>query len=467
MTAALIAKELRALLRDGRLWGLGLALAVLLLAVLATAGQRRAAAETERLQAETASRAQWDHQGERNPHRAAHFGLYAFKPQSVLAALDPGIDAQAGQALWLEPHKRNMALHAAAADAPPSLGVGELGPAFVLGALLPLLIVVLGHGLVAQERERGTLRMLQACGVRAGPLLLGKWLGLCAGVGLVLAPALALGTWAVVGREGGAAAALLGLALLLYGAVWAALAVLVSALCRQSRTALLILLAVWVAAVFVVPRFGAAAVERLRPLPTGAAFWAAIRHDIDRGLPGDGDAKQRMAAFDAGLLARHGVARLEDLPLGANASRRLHRDAYATRIHALHFDRLWQAQLAQQQLLRGLTALSPYALMRAVSSALAGTDLAHRRHFEEAAEHYRERFTTLVDEWDVQATRGITSAENRYAGNALWQSIPPWTYEPPGAGFALRTSAPDLLLLAAWLAALLAGLWASARRLNP
>jgi ABC-2 type transport system permease protein len=467
MSSTIVIKEMRALLRDGRLWVLGLALAVLLLALLATARQSRSAAEQERQQAETASRAQWDQQGERNPHRAAHFGLYAFKPQSALAAIAPGIDAQAGQTLWLEPHKRNMALHAAAADAPPSLGLGESHPGFVLAALLPLLIVVLGHGLVTQERERGTLRMLQACGVRAGPLLLGKWLGLCTGLGLVLAPVLALGAWIVVDGPATGAAALLGLALLLHCAVWAALAVLVSALCRQSRTALLALLALWVAAVFVVPRWGAATVERLRPLPTGEAFWAAIRQDIEHGLPGDGNAKQRMAAFDARLLAEHGVARLEELPIGANASRRLHRDAYATRIHALHFDRLWQAQLAQQQLLRGLTAISPHALMRAASSALAGTDLAHRRHFEDAAEHYRQRFTTLVDAWDRQATRGVTSAESRYAGNAVWQSIPPWTYAPPGLGFALRAAAADLLLLAAWLAASLAALWVSARRLKP
>ena len=37
MIAAVASKELRALLRDGRLWGLGAVVAVLLLTVLATA----------------------------------------------------------------------------------------------------------------------------------------------------------------------------------------------------------------------------------------------------------------------------------------------------------------------------------------------------------------------------------------------------------------------------------------------
>jgi len=467
MSAALvIVKETRALIRDGRLWGLGLALALLLLAMLALGSQRQERAERERLDAENAARSQWDHQGDRNPHRAAHFGLYAFKPQSALAAVDPGIDALTGQALWLEPHKRNMAMYTPAADAAPTLGLGGLDPAFVLLALVPLLILVLGHGLVTQERESGTLRMLQACGARAGPLVLGKWLGLCAALGLVLGPALAVGIWVLAAQSGWSAVALLA-ALLLYVAVWAALAVLISALCHRTRSALLVLLALWVAAVFVVPRFGASMVERWMPVPTGEAFWSAIRHDIEEGLPGDGNARQRMSTFDAKLLSDHGVQRLDDLPFGANAKRRLFRDAYATKVYALHFDRLWQAQFQQQQRLRILTAVSPYALIRSVSSALAGTDLAHRRHFEDAAERYRERFTTLVDEWDVRATRGVTSAESRYAGDALWQSMPPWVYEPPGLGFALRAAWSDLLILCLWLAALLAGLGIRARRLKP
>ncbi|WP_431046127.1 DUF3526 domain-containing protein [Roseateles sp. L2-2] len=474
MIAALVMKETCAQLRDGRLWVLGIALVLLFAAMLALAQQRRETAERERRDVETASRAQWDHQGDKHPHRGAHFGLYAFKPSAPLAAVEPGIDAQTGQAIWLEPHKRNMAMFAAAADAAPSIGLGDLTPAFVLSALVPLLIAVFGHGAVTRERESGTLRMLQAVGLRTRPMILGKWLGLCAAVSLVLLPALLLGAWLVAdGRdaikafEALALGASLGAALLVSCAVWAALTVIVSAHCRSSRAALLTLTGLWVVAVFLVPRLGAAAVERLAPLPTGQAFWSAIGRDIEHGLPGDGDAKQRLKAFEADLLVQHGVTRLEDLPLGANAARRLFRDGYAARVHALHFDALWAAQLRQQTLLRALTAISPYAPMRAIGGALAGTDLAHRRHFEEAAERYRQTFTSRMDEWDRDATRGLTSFESRYAGDAQWRAIPAWTYEPPGWRFTFGAALPDLGLLALWLAAAVAGLLLSARRLVP
>lgn len=467
MMAAIAFKEVRMLLRGGRLWGLGLLVALLLGGVLALAAQQRHSAERERLQVETTARQQWDHQGERNPHRAAHFGLYAFQPKSALAGVAPGIAAQTGQALWLEPHKRNMAMFAPAADAAPSLGLGDFNPAFVLLALVPLLIAVLGHASVTQEREHGTLRMLHACGMRGLPLLLGKWLGLCAGLALALAPAWLGAGWLLLTQQGVQATAALLIALCVYYAVWAAITVCVSAQCTTSRAALLVLLALWLGAVFLLPRLSASAVAQRAPLPTGAQFWARIQHDMESGLPGDGTAAQRLKAFDARLLADHGVARLDDLPFGANASRRLFRDAYATKVHALHFDRLWQAQRAQQRLLRWATAATPYASMQAIASALAGTDLAHRQHFEDAAERYRQQYTIFMDEWDMHTTRGVTSFESRYGGNAQWQAAPRWHYAAPDTGFALRHSAADWGLLSTWLLLGLGALAWSARKLQP
>lgn len=208
-------------------------------------------------------------------------------------------------------------------------------------------------------------------------------------------------------------------------------------------------------------------VEHIAPLPTGEQFWSGIHDSIEKGLPGDGAAAARLGAFDAHLLAEYRVARLEDLPFGANAKRRLFRDAYSNKVHALRFKELEDAQLAQQGLLRWCTVLSPYAAMRSVASALAGTDLAHRQHFEESAEAYRQQFTTRMDEWDLAATRGVTSLEDKYAGNLQWQAIPPWRYADPGLGCSLRAVVADGAVLAAWFMAAVSALWLGSRRLDP
>jgi ABC-2 type transport system permease protein len=474
MIGLVVRKELRAIWRDGRLLLLGLSLFLMFAGLLAASSAATRAAEAERNQVGATARDQWERQGVKHPHRAAHFGIYAFKPMLPLAAVDPGVGAQVGQSLWLEPHKRNMARNSPTADAPVAVRLGQLVPAFVLVALVPLLLIGLGHNAVTHEREAGTLRMLHGAGMSGATLLLGKWMAMMLALGMVLLPALAAGAWLLIDSGGraldaddAARAGLLVLALLIYYATFAALAIAVSARLQTSRGALFALVAVWIACVLVVPRLGAALAERACPLPTGEAFWTAIAADIQRGLPGDGDAASRLKAFDAELLKRSGVTRLEDLPYGANAERRLFRDAYATRVHALHFGRLWKGYATQQNVLRVAALLSPALPMRGVSMALAGTDLAHQRHFEEAAEAYREYFTVQIDEWDKHATQGVVSYESKYAGNAQWQAIAPFAYGTPTVGFALQKGAPDAALLLAWLGGATALLLWAGRRLVP
>jgi ABC-2 type transport system permease protein len=42
--------------------------------------------------ARRATREQWLHQGVKNPHSAAHYGVYAFKPKMPLSLVDQGVD---------------------------------------------------------------------------------------------------------------------------------------------------------------------------------------------------------------------------------------------------------------------------------------------------------------------------------------------------------------------------------------
>jgi ABC-2 type transport system permease protein len=472
MMLAIVRKELRAIVRDGRFAVLALSLSLLLIGLLIAAAQQHQRIAAEKAEVAALVRGQWDEQGDKHPHRGAHFGLYALRPDSPLAGIDPGLDPYLGQALWLEPHRRNMTRFRPAADEVPSVRFGQPTPAFALTVVLPLLIIALAFPAISQERESGTLRMLHSAGLPGGRLLAGKLLALLATV----APVLLL---AVGGGLGLAAAGappqadalsrgvLLALSYLLYCGVFAAIALAVSAWMRTSRLSLFVLLGLWIAFTFVVPRMGAAAAERAVPLPTAERFWGDIHRDYTQGLPGDTNLATRGKTFEAELLRRHNVLRLEELPFGVAAARRLERDAYADRVHALHFDALWQRYGRQEQWLRAAAVLSPVVAMRSISMKMAGTDLAHQRHFEEAAEGYRRHVNTRIDQWDVDNTRGITSFDDRYASNDLWRSIEPFRYAPPRVGFALRAAWPDLLVLLAWAVAAGWLLRASLRKLDP
>ena len=472
MIAVALHKEWRAIVRDRRFAVLALALGLLLAGVLAvTARQHRLLAD-EKAQVAAAAREQWDTQGDKHPHRGAHFGHYVFRPESALAGVDPGLDAYVGQALWLEPHRRNMTRFRPAADELPSVRWGGFTPAFVLIALLPLLIIAFGFNAVSQERESGTLRMLHGAGVDARKLLGAKFAALLSVFGAAVPLAMAAGLALAPAGSGAdtatlARAAVLALAGVAYCACLAALVLWVSARTSRSRQALLVLLGLWVAFVFVVPRMGAAAAQQVVPLPSPEAFWRGIQHDYAQGLGDDGDLATRGRRVDAELLQTYGVSRIEDLPVGAAPLRRLARDAYADRVHALHFGNLWARYQRQEDVLRLAAALSPAVAMRGLSMKMAGTDLAHQRHFEEAAESYRRGVNAAIDQWDVDNTRGLTSFESRYGGDALWRSVPPFVYVPPGIGFALRHAWVELVVLAAWATAAVALLLGSARRLSP
>lgn len=472
MMPAIVRKELRAILRDGRFAVLALSLGLLLAGLLLASAQQHRRLAEEKVAVAALVREQWEVQGDKHPHRGAHFGLYALRPDSPLAGIDPGLDPYLGQALWLEPHRRNMTRFRPAADEAPSVRFGQLTPAFALVTLLPLLIIALAFNAVSQERESGTLRMLHSAGLRSGRLLAGKLVALLTVVGLMLLVAVGSGLGlAAAGELPQADAVWRGAVLagtcLVYGGIFAALALAASAWMPTSRLSLFALLGLWIVFVFVVPRLGAAVAESAVPLPTAERFWSDIQHDHLQGLPGEPDLATRGKAFDAELLRRHNAQRVEDLPFGVAAARRLARDAYADRVHALHFDALWQRYAQQERWLRAAALLSPAVAMRSISMKMAGTDLAHQRHFEEQAEAYRRHINTAIDRWDADNTRGITSFDDRYADNGLWRSIAPFRYTPADVGFALRAAWPDLAVLLGWVLAAGGLLRASVRKLQP
>ena len=102
MIAYLVGLELRSRFRARGLLTVG----VLLLALLGLSTwigvQRVQAFEAERAAASTADRKIWVEQGADNPHAAAHFSRYAFKPVPILGLFDPGALDTAGVAVWME-----------------------------------------------------------------------------------------------------------------------------------------------------------------------------------------------------------------------------------------------------------------------------------------------------------------------------------------------------------------------------
>lgn len=451
---ALIGKDLHEAWNDGRIWRVwALALSALFLAAW-HGGVSLQKTEAERATVSTAVRAQWEAQGEKNPHSAAHFGQYVFQPAGAPTLIDPGVGAQTGRAIWLDPHRRNLARFKASEDHTPAHRLAQGGLAWVLQWVLPLLVVLMSFGALAAERESGTWRMLASLGVTPARLFTGK----IAGLGVVLLPTwvfftLALGLAAGQDAPHGpdSLVRIAGLALLytVYLLIFGCIALGVSARTASASRALAVLLVLWGVNGFIAPRAGAAIAQAAIDLPTSEQFHAAIQHDLAHGMGQDGDAPTRNQQFLAATLAKYGVNRAEDLPVGLRGLRLIANDAYASRVHEKHFQDLEDRFIAQADWQLVATLAGPLMPVRALSQALAGTDIRHHVHFATAAEAYRRSFIDATSERIAQSNTGTDNTAT--ADNAFWSSLAPFDYQPPSVFWAQGQQGWALALLGAWL----------------
>ncbi|MBL8630709.1 MAG: ABC transporter permease subunit, partial [Rhodospirillaceae bacterium] len=283
-------KELTSALRDGRVMWSAAIFALMLVASFASAAQRYAVISKERAAAQEIVNAQWQNQGEKNPHAAAHYGIYAFKPVTPLSFFDTGVSGFTGVSIWLEAHKQNMAEGEPARDATAIARFGELTGAFTLQMLLPLLVILLSFAAFAGEREQGTLRQVLAMGVSPVKLLFGKALGVAAAAGLFVVPVFALGLVGLLLTPGGTAFIGHGLVLVaiytIYAAIFLFLTLAVSAAADSSRTALIVMVAFWAVSSVALPKVAADSARLLYATPTTVEFQKAIAADLENGIGG-------------------------------------------------------------------------------------------------------------------------------------------------------------------------------------
>ena len=469
-------EEWRLWLRSRMVVGAVLIVAVLIAATAALTLDRLTTQGAQRAAQQEAAEAAFFAQPDRHPHRMVHYGHYAFRLPPPLAVFDPGVDAVTGQSIFLEGHRQNTAMFADAKASANMGGFASLTPAALYQLLLPLLLIIIGHGVVLRERESGTLAVLLAQGQSALVLAGGKALALLAVVAVFMLPLTALAAYGVATGEAAGPAFALVAGYALYLMVWAALVLAVSTLVRARSGALGVLAACWLAMVLVVPRIGINAAAALVDAP-GKIESDLVMLAEERKL-GDGH-NAADPAFDKlkqDLLDQYGVATVEELPINFRGVVAGASEEKLTRLLNDYATRRMQAEARQSQVF-GLFALgSPTLAVGAASRALAGTDLATHHRFLREAEVVRFGFVQALN--DMHATKltyaddSIRSvdpaAEARTRVNAgAWRVLDTFRFAPDAPGSRVSRALLPLALLAGWLAALAALIAFCARRLQP
>ena len=439
--------------RDGRFrWSAGLLLAILSTALFtgwahaaATARLHQEAQETER-QLSLAK-------GEMNPHAAAHYGAFVFKPIEPLTGLDPGIDPYVGVAVFLEAHQQQLARHRPAEDATAVRRLGELSAATALQVLVPLLIVMLTYPAFAGEREAGTLRQISSLGVGRLPLAVGKIAGALLPLAAVVVPAtlvsvVAMRWSAPLGFDADAVArtAWLAATYLAYFGIWATLGLAISAAATSSNAALTILVGVWFANCFVAPPLASAVAQLREPSSSSVQFTIALDEARARLPRWD----ERVAAVEERFLSGE-----LDLRKGMPSNPEVIALVEAERDETALFDSLFGELFAkfdrQAVVFANAGWFAPRLALQQLSMGLAGTDYATHRRFVEATGRYREEFVQTLN---AELTAyGSADTFDYTRGRDLWQRIPDFDYEPPTLAWSLAQHVTSATALATWLAA--------------
>jgi ABC-2 type transport system permease protein len=474
-TTGLIARDELRLMARNRVAVIALILLVLLtlVAVASSWSHQRGIAELRARHAEAAEEA-FKAQPDRHPHRVVHYGHFIFRPLGPLAAFDPGVDAFTGNSMFLEGHRQNTANFGDVRQSSLLVRFGQLTPAFLLQVVAPLLLIFLGYGALARETERGTLRLLMMQGARRAQVVRGKLTAL--GVVALLAglPAMT-GFILIAGQPGALALPMLTIALgyLAYLALWVVGILLVSALVRRSRDALLMLVALWAVVVVLLPRvapdMASAAVPLRNRLQTDVAMARDLRQLGDSHNPDD----PHFAKFKQSVLDQYGVKSVEELPVNYKGVLALEGERLSTSLFDRYTGESYAAQARQNRLVDAAGVLSPAIAIRALSMAAAGTDFDGHRRFLDQAEAYRyalvQRLNALektdVSYADDTAEDSDADRRSRVAARN-WQAMPDFAFEAPSGATLAKGALPGLAIVLLWLAVASALLVLATRRLG-
>ncbi|WP_374943713.1 ABC transporter permease [Sphingomonas sp.] len=452
--------ELRLMARNRVAVVATLLLVLLTLVAVANSWAHQRSLADQRARHAHAAEAAFKAQPDRHPHRVVHYGTFIFRPLGPLAAFDPGVDAFTGNSMFLEGHRQNTANFGDVRQSSLLVRFGQLTPAFVLQVVAPLLLVFLGYGGLARETERGTLRLLMLQGATRGQVVRGKLAALGIVAILIGLPAM-VGFVLIAGQTGSLLLSMLAIALgyFAYLALWAILITLVSASVRCGRDALLALVALWAVVAVLLPRVVPDVASAVVPIENRMQTDVAIARDLRRMGDSHDPDDPHYARFKQGVLARYGVARVEDLPVNYNGLLGMEGERLTTSLFDRYTGKSYAAQGRQNDLVVAAGVFSPAIALRSLSMAAAGTDFAGHRRFLDQAEAYRYALVQMLNRMQAEAvgyaddTAEDAGADRRKRVSAEnWKAMPQFRFVGPTGAELARCALPGLGVLLAWLA---------------
>ena len=265
--------------------------------------------------------------------------------------------------------------------------VTKIDWAFVIGYVLSLIALLFTFDSVAGERERGTLRLMLANSVPRHTVLVGKFLGALMSISIpfalaVLINLLVLSTSSTVylGADVWGRLGIIFFVGILYTCLFLALGLLVSTRVQRSTVSLVMLLLTWVTLVVFMPSV-------LALIASG--FSSPMSQDELRVLQEQITDKHRKE-YDR----RFSRPSSEVL----HAQNKYVVQEAADQEHLV--EKRLDEQIAQVQLARSVTRISPTSVLQYLLESFAGTGFERHLQFLENAQHYASEYRKFIVDTD-------------------------------------------------------------------
>lgn len=455
----IIKNEWQFLTRSRALLGISLGFVVVLF-LSVFLGNLQTEEQTERYQtAQNHLREQWESIEAMNPHSAAHYGTYIFKPSNLLSSLDEGVNSVTGNVLRVEGHVQNEIVHSEASQMQAVSKFGKLKSSLLLQYIIPLLLIFLAFQAINSEKQSGRLKLLLLQGASASKIIWAKTLSVWSyGVGLLGLTILAYALFNLSSLSANilSRTALFFLAYSLYYFTLTALSVYLSVRFKNASLALTSMLGIWIVWTIFFPNIMLSSVEKWHELPSREEFQAAMKEDRSKGLDGHNPSDERANALKDSVLKAYEVDSLSQLPINFDGIRMQADEEYGNQVWDKHFGNLRQVLATQKQTYQLGGILNPFISLQNASMGFAGNDNLHHQEFLVQVENYRRVFIKALN--DEHAYGGSKTGDwGAKADNEFFKSVADFDYEPTSLSVVLPSYLLDLLLLSCWglLAALL------------
>ena len=400
--------------------------------------------------AEKHIRSQWDNLEPMNPHRAAHYGVYVFKPISILNSLDDGVSSITGNVLKLEGHVQNEIVHSEASQSITISKFGKLKPSIILQYVVPLFLIFLSFGSITNDKETGRMKLIALQGVSPEKLVLSKSISIWLyGLMLIIFSVLLQSLLGSLALDAGLRLGLTFISYGLYYLIVVFLSTFISVNFRNNTSAISLLLATWIVWTIFLPKIWGNTVEKVHPLPSRQNFIAQMREDRSKGIDGHNPRDERRSKLEKEYLIKYKVDSLSQLPINFDGIVMQADEEYGNQVWDKHFGNNYLIYQKQKKLYQLSGLLNPFSSLQNLSMGFCGSDMIHHLDFLKKAENYRRYLIKTLN--DKHAHGGSRTGEWRWTvDNTFFRSVKTFDYQTMLIKNHIGNYLFDILALIAW-----------------